>query len=231
MFLNGSKGFPAEWRKDLYSVFGRGLLTGALRWPNKCFFSPSPPSPDNPQGHAKEVCHWQTRPEGSEWKLGSDAGPRSHDRRVQPSLWGRRTCGWDDARIRRLGEIFTPPPTLCLYLPSVLPHALMHPTRSLMRWLLSRVIHTWRPTCTRPPLVSCASNLKMTTERTRLIWTWGFRTFLKRRGKSPNTGYPAAALITRSSTTRRLVFFLWSRSYFVVVTYLKANEFLTEYRM
>lgn len=111
----------------------------------------------------------------------------------------------EPARISRLDAIsaahslciFAVHLTLCFYAS----------IRSLMRWLLSRVIHTWRLTCMRPHLASCASSLKMMMEHTKLIWKGGFRTCLKRPEKSPNTGCPAAALITQSSTVRRSVVF------------------------
>lgn len=85
-----------------------------------------------------------------------------------------------------------------------------------MRWLLSRVIHTWKLTCMHQQLASCANSWKMMTEHTKLIWRGDFRTCLKRPGKSPNTGCLAAALITQNSTIRRLVFLLWWWSWFVI---------------
>lgn len=80
--------------------------------------------------------------------------------------------------------------------------------RSLMRWLLSRVIHTWRLTCMHQQLRSCASIWRTAMERTKLTWRGDFRASSKRPGRSPNTGCPAAALITQSSPTRRLAFLL-----------------------
>ena len=40
------------------------------------------------QGHAEEVRHGPTGPEGPEREPGGDAGPCSHDHRVQPSVRG-----------------------------------------------------------------------------------------------------------------------------------------------
>lgn len=82
------------------------------------------------------------------------------------------------------------------------------PIRSLMRWLLSRVIHTWRLTCMHRQLKSCASIWRMAMERTKLTWRGDIRAKSKRPGIGPNAGCPAAALMTQSSTTRRLVFLL-----------------------
>lgn len=59
----------------------------------------------------------------------------------------------------------------------------------------------------RPQSVSSASNWKMMMEPTKPTWRGDFRISLKRPGKSPNTGYPAAALITQSFTVRRLVMY------------------------
>lgn len=59
----------------------------------------------------------------------------------------------------------------------------------------------------RPQSVSCASNWKMMMEHTKHTWRGDFRISLKRPAKSPNTGYPAAALITQSFTVRRLVMY------------------------
>lgn len=102
-------------------------------------------------------------------------------------------------------QYFHPPPS-CVCTPAVsLTSCFCAPIRSLTRWLPSRVTHTWRPICMHPRLPSCASSWKMMMGRTQLIWRGDFRTFLKRPEKSPNTGCPAAALTTQSSTTRRLV--------------------------
>lgn len=91
--------------------------------------------------------------------------------------------------------------------------------RSLMRWLHSHVIHTWRLTCTHPQLASCANKWKTMMERTKHIWREDFRMCLKRPEKSPSTGCHAAALITQSFTIRRLVFS------FVNVTYIIIRKF------
>lgn len=90
------------------------------------------------------------------------------------------------------------------------PHIMLLCTiRSPTRWFPSRVTRMWKPTCTHPRLASCASSWKTMMGRTQLTWRGDFRTFLKRLGRSPSTGCPAAALTTQSSTTRRWVSFIF----------------------
>lgn len=112
------KGVSCRAEEGFIYCISWGRWPKGLYWPNRVF------SPHNPQGHAEEVRYWQTRPEGSEWKLSSNTGPRSYDHRVQPSLWGTRTCSWDNARISSLDAISTG--FLCVYLLWILPHAFIH---------------------------------------------------------------------------------------------------------
>lgn len=97
-----------------------------------------------------------------------------------------------------------------------------------MKWSLSHVIHMWRLTCMHQQLTSCASSWKMMMEHTKHIWRGGFRTCSRRPGKSPNTGWHAAALTTQSFTIRRFVFFLWFVSCYQCNTWHQPCSFVPQ---
>lgn len=119
LLLKGSKGFPAEWRKDLYTVFGRRLLTGVLCWPNK--FS----LPTIPRAMRKKYATGRPDQKDLNENLAATQGLAhmivecNHLFEVREPVveMMQKLQGW----------MQYPQPTLCVYLPSVLPHVFIHP--------------------------------------------------------------------------------------------------------